>query len=248
METKALFKKEWIDSKDIGFKAGIRLVHEFQKAFGGTINDMPAMLSEKDYNLRHKLMEEENEEYLEACKNGDIVGVADALGDQLYILLGTIVANGMTSIIEDVFCEIHRSNMTKLDKDGKPIVNGENGVLDEDKPIGKFLKPDTYSPADIEPIIKQLFEDKLVDKFLDDEMQEILEKKYKERDAILRSVIKEKLDEDEYKKLEEFEKLADHFASKIQMLEHRTSFDQTKFGVRIDNEVHWIDEKEQGGY
>ena len=66
-------------------------------------------------------MSEENEEYLEAANNDDIIEVADALGDMLYILCGTIIEHGMQNIIEDVFDEIQRSNMSKLGEDGEPI-------------------------------------------------------------------------------------------------------------------------------
>ena len=88
-------------------------------------------------------MKEENEEYLEACKSGDMVEVADALGDQLYILCGTILSHGMQHIIEDVFCEIQRSNMSKLDADGRPIYRED----------GKVMKSELYFKPDIKGIL-----------------------------------------------------------------------------------------------
>ena len=60
-------------------------------------------------NLRFNLMAEENEEYLEAAKNNDLIEVADALGDMLYILCGTIIEHGMQDKIEEVFDEIQKS-------------------------------------------------------------------------------------------------------------------------------------------
>ena len=69
--------------------------------------------------------------------------IADALGDQLYILLGTIVKHGMQHVIVDVFNEIHRSNMSKLGPDGEPI-------LRED---GKILKGPNYRPPNIGGVI-----------------------------------------------------------------------------------------------
>ena len=69
-----------------------------------------------------------NEEYLDACKNGDLVEVADALGDQLYILCGTILKHGLQNKIEEVFDEIQRSNMSKLDINGNPIFR-EDGKI-----------------------------------------------------------------------------------------------------------------------
>lgn len=66
-------------------------------------------------------MDEENKEYFEACEKEDLVGIADALGDKLYILCGTILKHGLQHKIEEVFAEIQRSNMSKLGEDGKPI-------------------------------------------------------------------------------------------------------------------------------
>ena len=98
------------------------------------------------YMLRYNLMREENEEYLDACKNGDLVEVADALGDQLYILCGTILKHGLQNKIEEVFDEIQRSNMSKLGEDGKPIYRED----------GKVLKGPNY----FKPSIKEILESK----------------------------------------------------------------------------------------
>ena len=75
-------------------------------------------------------MSEENEEYLEAAKNGDLVEIADALGDQLYILCGTILKHGLQDKIVEVFNEIQRSNMSKLDENGKPIYREDGKVIE----------------------------------------------------------------------------------------------------------------------
>ena len=74
-------------------------------------------------------MEEENQEYLEAAKNDDIVEVADALGDMLYILCGTIIEHGMQDKIEEIFDEIQKSNLSKLGDDGKPIYRNDGKVM-----------------------------------------------------------------------------------------------------------------------
>ena len=89
-------------------------------------------------------MHEENEEYLEAAKSGDLVEVADALGDMLYILCGTMLAHGMQNKIEEIFQEIQRSNMSKLDVDGKPIYRED----------GKVLKSNQYFKPNILAILK----------------------------------------------------------------------------------------------
>jgi len=132
----------------------INQLSEFQRAFNSTYNTSPTLLNEEDYNLRYLLLKEENEEYLEACQNNDKVEILDALTDQLYIVLGSIVSHGMQHIIEDAFQEVQNSNMSKLDKDRLPIINGENGVLDETRPLGKILKSENF----FEPNLKQFLE------------------------------------------------------------------------------------------
>ncbi|WP_111683478.1 pyrophosphohydrolase domain-containing protein [Winogradskyella tangerina] len=94
--------------------------------------------------LRYKLMREENEEYLEAANDNDLVEVADALGDMLYILCGTIIEHGLQYKIEEVFEEIQRSNMSKLGEDGEPIYRED----------GKVLKGPNY----FKPHIKEILE------------------------------------------------------------------------------------------
>ena len=79
----------------------------FQKSFNSTFNEQPTVLAPKDFELRFKLMKEENEEYLEAVENNDLVEVLDALTDQLYILCGTILEHGMQNIIEKCFEEVN---------------------------------------------------------------------------------------------------------------------------------------------
>ncbi len=126
-------------------KNKIAAVHEFHKAFGLGIKETPtAGLGEAKNLLRYKLMREENEEYLEAANNNDLVEVADALGDMLYILCGTIIEHGMQDKIEEVFNEIQRSNMSKLGADGKPIYRED----------GKVLKGPNYFKPDIQAILE----------------------------------------------------------------------------------------------
>jgi predicted HAD superfamily Cof-like phosphohydrolase len=126
----------------------------FQKSFNSTFNEKPTLLAYKDFKLRYELMKEENEEYLQACEDGNMIEIADALGDQLFVLLGTIVSHGFQNIIGDIFNEITASNMSKLDEDGKPIINGENGVFEEDKALGKILKPKNYFKPNLEKVFE----------------------------------------------------------------------------------------------
>jgi predicted HAD superfamily Cof-like phosphohydrolase len=121
-------------------------VEQFHDAFGIKNHYEPTVdLTEAEIELRFNLMKEENEEYLEAAKNGDLVEVADALGDQLYILCGTILRHGLQDKIVEVFQEIQRSNMSKLDANGKPIYRED----------GKVLKSELYFRPDIKSILEK---------------------------------------------------------------------------------------------
>lgn len=135
-------------------KDQLRSIQEFHKAFGIEDGTEPTTIDAVEYMLRYDLMKEENDEYLDACQSGDKVEIADALGDQLVILCGTILKHGMQDIIEDAFKLIHANNMSKLDKNGNPIINGENGVLDVTRPLGKVLKPHGFKPVDLSILIK----------------------------------------------------------------------------------------------
>ncbi|MGB3591044.1 MAG: nucleoside triphosphate pyrophosphohydrolase family protein [Nonlabens sp.] len=111
-------------------KKQIESVYKFHDTFKLGINTTPtAHITEQRIKLRHELMREENEEYLDAAMNNDLIEVADALGDMLYILCGTIIEHGMQEVIEDVFDEIQNSNMSKLDASGKPIYREDGKVL-----------------------------------------------------------------------------------------------------------------------
>ena len=127
-------------------KETIAAVETFHNAFKIENNDRPTVaLSAHDVELRHRLMQEENDEYLEAAKKGDLVEVADALGDQLYILCGTILKHGLQDKIVEVFQEIQRSNMSKLDENGNPIYRED----------GKVLKSNLYFRPDIKSILEK---------------------------------------------------------------------------------------------
>ena len=123
----------------------LNAVKEFHTAFGLGVSETPKTdLGDAIHMLRYNLMKEENEEYLEAAQKKDLVEVADALGDMLYILCGTILEHGLQHKIEEVFDEIQRSNMSKLGADGKPIYRED----------GKVLKGPNYFKPDFEAILK----------------------------------------------------------------------------------------------
>jgi predicted HAD superfamily Cof-like phosphohydrolase len=137
-----------IKNETMTLKETIEAVETFHNAFGIENAYSPtATLSEADVLLRYKLMREENEEYLEAAQKGDLVEIADALGDQLYILCGTILKHGLQDKIAEVFQEIQRSNMSKLDVNGKPIYRED----------GKVLKSELY----FKPNIKEILSDSI---------------------------------------------------------------------------------------
>lgn len=123
----------------------INSVKEFHEVFKIGSREKPeGKIPEAEYLLRHKLMQEENDEYLEACKRGDLVEIADALGDKMYILFGSILKHGLQHKIEEIFDEIQRSNMSKLDENGQPIFRED----------GKIMKSKNYYKPDIAKILR----------------------------------------------------------------------------------------------
>ena len=126
-------------------KKQINHVAKFHDVFqiGNELTPVSAV-GKPTFTLRYNLMKEENEEYLEACKNNDLVEIADALGDQLYILCGTILKHGLQHKIEEVFEEIQKSNMSKLDAAGNPIFRED----------GKILKGENYFKPNIKKILE----------------------------------------------------------------------------------------------
>jgi predicted HAD superfamily Cof-like phosphohydrolase len=125
-------------------KKQIEAVREFHETFKQENGVKPRLLNDKEYELRYNLMAEENKEYFMACESQDLTEIADALGDKLYILCGTILKHGMQDIIEKVFDEIHASNMSKVGEDGKAIMRED----------GKILKGPNY----FRPNLKQFIE------------------------------------------------------------------------------------------
>jgi len=121
-------------------------VKEFSEAFNIKYSkEINPNLDQSTIDLRFRLMEEENKEYLEAANNNDIVEIADALGDILYILCGTILAHGLQDKIVEVFNEIQRSNMSKLDINGEPVIRED----------GKILKGPNYFKPKIREILEK---------------------------------------------------------------------------------------------
>ena len=124
----------------------IDAVKEFNEAFKIKYSkNQKADLDESTIELRYRLMQEENDEYLEAARKKDLVEIADALGDKLYSLCGTILAHGLQDKILEVFDEIQRSNMSKLSADGTPVIRED----------GKILKGPNYFKPNIKSILEK---------------------------------------------------------------------------------------------
>jgi len=114
-------------------KKQIKQVVEFHEKFLQDMQTKPGLIDLGEARLRHSLGKEELDEYLDAAKKEDLVEIADALGDQLYILVGTITKHGLQDMIEPIFDLIHENNMKKLGPDGKPIFRADCKII---KPKG----------------------------------------------------------------------------------------------------------------
>lgn len=124
------------------------MVKEFHQKFDLLVQDYPDSLDEKDYLLRRRLIEEEGSEVIDVMadffygdKSATLEDVAKELCDLLYVTIGTAVSYGIP--IEKCFAEVHRSNMSKLGGDGKPIRRND----------GKVLKGPNYTPANLRNIM-----------------------------------------------------------------------------------------------
>jgi predicted HAD superfamily Cof-like phosphohydrolase len=125
-------------------KAELDKVQEFHEVFRCFLQTHPVgAIPEKEWTVRCNLMQEELDEYHQAAEAGDLVGVADALTDLMYVVLGTYLAHGLQDVAEDLFNEVHRSNMSKLDREGNPIFRAD----------GKVLKSDLFSEPDLRKIL-----------------------------------------------------------------------------------------------
>lgn len=117
------------------------MVREFHETYGCKISDKPDLLDRETQDLRNDLIFEECDELLEALDKDDIIAVADALADLAYVVYGTALTFGIP--LDAVLAEVHRSNMSKLGADGKPIYRED----------GKVLKGPGYTPPNLGPIL-----------------------------------------------------------------------------------------------
>jgi predicted HAD superfamily Cof-like phosphohydrolase len=117
-------------------------VAEFHAAFSLPMRQLPS--AEIDHalaRLRVALLEEEVGEFVAASEQRDLVGIADALADIVYVVYGTALTYGID--LDAVLREVHRSNMSKLGRDGKPLIRED----------GKVLKSERYFPPEIASVL-----------------------------------------------------------------------------------------------
>jgi len=117
------------------------LVEDFMLAFGQRVATTPQLVDRAVAELRISLIEEELDELREAVADNDLVGIADALTDILYVTYGAGLAYGID--LDECFLEVHESNMSKLGEDGKPIYRED----------GKVLKGPNYFEPDLGAVL-----------------------------------------------------------------------------------------------
>ena len=120
-------------------------VKEFMETFGQEVKSKPAWPHWETMDLRIDLIQEELEEFKDAIisADGTLVDVADALSDLLYVVYGAGHSFGID--LDECFCEVHRSNMTKVGPDGKPIYNE----------FGKVMKGPNFSEPRLGDILNK---------------------------------------------------------------------------------------------
>lgn len=118
-------------------------VAKFHDKFGHPISLRPTLIPKARGKLRYELIREEAKEYKAAVKIGDIVEIADALGDILYVTLGAALEHGLD--MQPIFDEIQRSNMSKLGRDGAPVLRSD----------GKILKGPDYTAPQLDGIVAE---------------------------------------------------------------------------------------------
>lgn len=118
-----------------------RKVKEFHETFGLTVNDEPTEPNFEDRDFRRVLLQEEAEEARRAFLEGNIEAIAKELADVLYVTYGAALTYGID--IDQVFDEVHKSNMSKVDDEGNPIYRED----------GKVMKGPNYQPPRLTPLI-----------------------------------------------------------------------------------------------
>lgn len=123
----------------------VKMVHEWHKKFGVDIGQQPTMLPPSRFEMRQRILQEEVDELQDAfwMKDKGLPEIADAICDILYVIIGTAIEFGLHDKLDALFNEVHRSNMSKLDKNGKPVKRED----------GKILKSKLFSPPNLKAIL-----------------------------------------------------------------------------------------------
>ena len=130
-------------------------VGEFMKTFGQEVKNEPSFSTNKINELRVSLIQEELDELKEAMQNKDLLEVADALTDLLYVTYGAGHAFGIN--LDKCFDEVQNSNMSKLDKNGKPIYNE----------FGKVMKGPNYFKPNLKKLVSWIILEKKISSLFD---------------------------------------------------------------------------------
>ena len=126
-------------------KDSLACVHEFHTVYSATLKDTPDLSDKTVNDFRIRLLQEELDELKEAIAANDPVEALDALCDLQYVLDGAFLALGFHKLKHAAFAEVHRSNMSKLGRDGKPILREGDG---------KVLKGPDFTPPDLAQFIE----------------------------------------------------------------------------------------------
>jgi len=179
----------------------ISKVLSFQKATDAPTPTAPTLLPQERAILRLKLQTEELNEMREAMANNDLVEIADALADQMYLLFGTAIEYGLADRMEMIFHEVHVSNMSKM-VNGKPVFRED----------GKVTKPEGYKPPNIKSIVERdhvKFSD--IDESLDAASKSI----YEAFDKKINDYIKKNLKPSDQEKFKLYTKLENELSKKV---------------------------------
>ncbi len=120
----------------------IKLLTEFNKAFSVPVNKKPTLISNEEFKLKINLIKEELSEYEDACSEQDITEVCDAIVDLAYVMYGMVVQHGLSDVFDDMFEEVHKSNMSKLEN-GRVLTRSD----------GKIMKGSEYFTPDLNQFI-----------------------------------------------------------------------------------------------
>lgn len=150
-------------------KIQLEQLEHFQRTFRSHFAESPRLLEKWDYLLRKNLLQEELDEYLEACENGDSVEILDALVDIMFLTFGTVIAHGMQGVFEQAWNRVVENNMSKEIKHKQLAIDSiqfyeDAGVSVHMEPTdegyllirdhdGKIMKPVGFEPVNLKDLV-----------------------------------------------------------------------------------------------